>query len=78
MLRRKVDAPPERGGCKEIAAICGFSVRKLQMLAAQGKIPSAARLAGGVWSFDIAEVRAWIKQAEDENENRPRRPWLLV
>jgi excisionase family DNA binding protein len=45
-----------------VARILGVSQRKVQKMAVRGEIP-AARV-GGVWTFDLAKVRAWIAAAE--------------
>lgn len=54
----------ERVGTAAVAAITGFSRRKVQALAERGKIPTGARIAGGAWSFDECAVRRWIKEEE--------------
>jgi hypothetical protein len=62
----KPPAAVERGSAAHIARLTGFSIRKVQQYAAQGKIPTAARLAGSCWTFNLAAVRVWIKKGEDE------------
>jgi len=71
----------ERVGAAEVERITGFSRRKVQLLASRGRIPSAARPAGGCWSFDPAVVRAWLKREEGKlcrttsiEEERPGTP----
>lgn len=54
---------PERIRVPAVAAITGLSVRTVQHMAARDKIPGAARL-GGVWTFDEARLRAWIRERE--------------
>lgn len=34
-------------------------------MAAQGKIPGAAKL-GSLWTFDVAKLRQWISDKEEE------------
>ncbi len=41
----------------------GLSLRTVQSLAAQGKIPGAAKL-GGRWTFDLVKLRKWIADEE--------------
>ncbi|MGI4950961.1 MAG: hypothetical protein ACRYGM_04090 [Janthinobacterium lividum] len=50
-----------------------LSVRKVQELAAQGRMPGAAKL-GSVWTFDPEKVRAWILRAEQAAAARADRP----
>jgi predicted DNA-binding transcriptional regulator AlpA len=56
---------PTRIRPAEVARITSLSVRQIQAMAAAGKIPGAARL-GGVWSFDLAKIDAWVRAAERE------------
>jgi len=53
----------ERVRVTAVARITSLSPRKVQELAVAGRIPSAAKL-GGVWTFDPARVRAWIREQE--------------
>lgn len=49
-----------------IAEACywtGLPARTVQNLAASGKIPGAAKL-GGLWTFDRARLRGWIRERE--------------
>src|SRR5690242_2810429 len=64
--------PPERIKAPQVAAITGLSLRTVQMMAAAGKIPSAAQL-GRTWTFDELVVRRWLKEQETPacNEMRP-------
>jgi predicted DNA-binding transcriptional regulator AlpA len=62
--------PPPRVRASAIALMTGLSVRKVQELAAAGKLPGAAKL-GGVWTFDPQKVRAWIEERE-AHASRPR------
>ncbi|UKJ74573.1 helix-turn-helix domain-containing protein (plasmid) [Azospirillum brasilense] len=56
----------ERIRADRVAAITGLSKRSVQLLAKQGKIPSAAQLVeGGAWTFVESEVRRWVKLRED-------------
>ena len=54
---------PERVRPADVSRMTSLSVRKIQEMSAQGKIPSAAKL-GGVWTYDPADIRKWIKEAE--------------
>ena len=55
-----------------IAETTSLSVRKVQELAAQGRMPGAGKL-GGVWTFDPEKVRAWILRAEEMAAARAKR-----
>lgn len=46
-------------------AITGLAKRQLQMLAAQGKVPGAAKL-GGTWTFNERVLRQWVAKREAE------------
>lgn len=48
---------------RDVARITSLSVRKIQEMAAQGRIPGAAKL-GGVWTFDPTQIQAWIRGEE--------------
>lgn len=60
---------PERCKVPTAVAITGLSTRTIQNLAAQGKIPGAAKLAGQ-WTFDLARLRRWVRQLEGETACR--------
>lgn len=60
----------ERVRVAAAARITSLSPRKVQELAVAGRIPSAAKL-GGVWRFDPARVRAWIREEERRCLARP-------
>src|SRR5215469_2702337 len=47
----------------EVARITSLSIRKVQEMAASGKIPGAAKF-DGVWTFDPVQIKAWIHQRE--------------
>jgi predicted DNA-binding transcriptional regulator AlpA len=47
-----------------VAQMTSLSVRKVQEMAAAGKLPSAAKL-GGVWTFDPAAIKAWIQERRE-------------
>lgn len=51
--------PPGRA-----AAICGLSRKTLVKLARDGKIPGAAELDEGLWRFDEAALRGWLRRRE--------------
>jgi predicted DNA-binding transcriptional regulator AlpA len=53
----------ERIRARTVCTMTSLSLRKVQEMADQGKIPSAAKL-GGVWTFDPIRVRAWIRERE--------------
>jgi hypothetical protein len=70
--------PPEheRGTAADAAAILGLKPRKLQAMAARSEIPGAAKL-GRQWTFDLAELRRFVEQREQETKCRgseKRRP----
>lgn len=46
------------------AAICGLSRKTLVKLAQKGKIPGAAELDEGLWRFDEAALRGWLRRRE--------------
>jgi predicted DNA-binding transcriptional regulator AlpA len=54
----------ERVRSPDVARMTGLSVRAVQLMAARGDIPGAARL-GKLWTFDPSKVRRWIVQRED-------------
>lgn len=51
----------ERVRVDDAAAILGISGRTVQALAARGEIPGAAKI-GGLWTFDEAALRLWIRE----------------
>lgn len=53
--------PRERVRVDDAAAILGISGRSVQALAARGEIPGAAKI-GGLWTFDEAALRLWIRE----------------
>jgi excisionase family DNA binding protein len=55
----------ERITVSEAAPITGKKVRTLQMMCARGEIPGAAKL-GGTWQLDLAKLRRWIRNKEQE------------
>jgi hypothetical protein len=56
---------PARIKPRDVAILTGLSLRQVQQMAAEGKIPGAAKL-GGVWSFAPEKVTAWIKNGESQ------------
>lgn len=58
-------APTPRIRARAVAVWTSLSVRKVQELAAAGRIPGAAKL-GGVWTFDPDKVRGWIAHQEHQ------------
>ena len=58
---------PERIQLPRVAAILGYSLRTVQMMAAAGDLPSAVqRKPGSRWTFDETAIRCWLKQHERE------------
>jgi excisionase family DNA binding protein len=51
------------------AGILGVEVRTVQALAARGDLPGAAKI-GGLWTFDEAALRQWIKEREAKPDLR--------
>jgi len=68
----------ERGSTAKVAAMTGYSVRQVHGMAILGKIPSAAKLNGTRWSFDLKRVRQWIQEKEREVEALAKVPILGV
>ena len=60
---------PERVSISEAMLIAGRPKRTMQALAAEGKIPGAAKL-GGRWTFDERRLRGWIQEQEGETCQR--------
>jgi excisionase family DNA binding protein len=61
----------ERIRPRDVARITSLSLRKVQEMAAAGKLP-ALKL-GGVWTFEERDIRAWIKQ-EEQRQWRAKPP----
>jgi predicted DNA-binding transcriptional regulator AlpA len=57
---------PERIRPGPAASIVGVSRKTLARLAAAGKIPGAAEIEPGMWRFDEAALRRWLRQKEGE------------
>jgi Helix-turn-helix domain len=66
-------ASVERGSTAQAMAILGLPPRTIQDRAARGKIPGAAKL-GRRWTFDLKELRRFVKQKERETWASARRP----
>ncbi len=64
---------PERINAAAAAALTGFGRCKLQHMAAQGRIPSAARLGAGVWSAICSLARRPPKVAAGVRNNTSSR-----
>lgn len=62
---------PERIKLREAATILGGNTRTVQALAARGQIPGASKL-GGLWYFDEAAFRKWVKDGERCQQNERR------
>jgi Helix-turn-helix domain len=58
-------ASAERGTLAQAVAILGVKSRKLQAMAQRGEIPGAAKL-GRQWTFDLAKLRRFVEQQEQE------------
>lgn len=56
----KVGDQPERIRAHRAATILGSTPRTVQALAARGELPGAAKI-GGLWTFDEAALRTYIK-----------------
>jgi predicted DNA-binding transcriptional regulator AlpA len=56
--------PPERVSTGRAAQICGLSSKTLLRLARDGKVPGAAELDDGLWRFDVARLRDWLRRQE--------------
>jgi predicted DNA-binding transcriptional regulator AlpA len=54
---------PERVRPADVARMSGVSTRKVQEMAAAGRLPGAARI-DQLWTFDPAKIRAWILEQE--------------
>lgn len=52
---------PERIRARAAADILGIETRTVQALAARGDLPGAAKI-GGLWTFDEAALRNWIRE----------------
>lgn len=66
MAASRQDLPPSPAKRVKVAAVeqeTGLSARIIQMMAARGDIPGAAKL-GGTWTFDVAKLRRWIREQE--------------
>jgi phage terminase Nu1 subunit (DNA packaging protein) len=46
------------------ARLCGLSSKTLLKLARDGKVPGAAELVTGLWRFDAAKLRDWLRRQE--------------
>jgi hypothetical protein len=55
----------ERVTIDDALSIIGISTRSLQEMAARGEIPGAAKF-GRRWTFDLAKLRAHVKDKEEE------------
>ncbi|OYX67701.1 MAG: hypothetical protein B7Y95_22530 [Rhizobiales bacterium 32-66-11] len=68
----------ERIRAFEASAILGVEVRTVQALACRGELPGACKI-GGLWTFDEAALRAWIKDRsapgnQSGSRSKPNRP----
>ncbi|WP_394060680.1 helix-turn-helix domain-containing protein [Xanthobacter autotrophicus] len=61
---------PERIRAPKVASILGVQVRTVQAMALRGELPGAAKI-GGLWTFDEAALRAWIREKEQWLADRP-------
>jgi hypothetical protein len=60
---------PERIDVHKAAAVCGVPPRTVQGLAAQGRVPGAAKI-GRRWTFSEAKLRQWIEVLEAATRRR--------
>ena len=58
---RKAPTTIERIRAHVAAGILGVETRTVQALAARGELPGAAKI-GGLWTFDEAALRNWIRE----------------
>jgi hypothetical protein len=63
----------ERCLTDQAVSIVGVPARNLQDMAAQGKIPGAAKI-GKRWTFDILALKRWTKTRKKEQDKRVRIP----
>jgi hypothetical protein len=64
MSPARLDAEPERGTIVDAMRITGLRRRRtVQALAAAGKLPGAAKIAGS-WTFDLRKLRAYVADRE--------------
>lgn len=63
---------PERIQAREAAGILGISVRSVQVHAANGILPGAAKI-GGIWTFDEKALRSWLKTISTPDLPVPKR-----
>ncbi|WP_394031729.1 helix-turn-helix domain-containing protein [Xanthobacter autotrophicus] len=64
---------PERIRVAKAASILGIKSRTVQSMAMRGELPGAAKI-GGLWTFDEAALRAWIREKEQWLADRPPPP----
>jgi hypothetical protein len=73
MAERACDQEPDRPDLDEkrirassAAQRVGMSARRLVELAAKGRVPGAAQMAGGggQWSFSLVKLEGWIRERE--------------
>ena len=56
---------PERIKMARACAITGLSVRRMQQKAERGEIDGVIKI-DGVWTFDVAKLRAWLSELEEQ------------
>jgi hypothetical protein len=61
--------PQERVKMDGAKSITGKTARALRAMAIGGAIPGAVKI-GGEWTFDVARLRAWICDLEQQQGNR--------
>ena len=59
----------ERVRTKEASSILGVSHHVIIKMAAQGKLPGAAKI-GGTWTFDREKLRRFIREKEYECQRK--------
>ncbi|MEP9376149.1 helix-turn-helix domain-containing protein [Aquabacter sp. CN5-332] len=62
----------ERIRAHAAAGILGIETRTVQALAARGELPGACKI-GGLWTFDEAALRNWIRERTQCQNDQKRR-----
>ena len=58
----------ERIQAEHVAAIIGAPVRTVQVMAARGELPTAAKI-GRRWTFNEGAIRDWLRGKETQCQN---------
>ena len=59
----------ERIKAQIAARMLGISLRSVQVMAARGELPGAAKI-GRIWTFDVARLRGFVEDKEAECLNQ--------